>query len=124
MTPEVASLNRALGRAGMTVQLLRITGVIPNQVFTTATVPAVVRAVRAQDVVGTIKETDSTVVLSPADIDAAGWPGGTPPTDGSDARVPKTTDKVKIMGRTCTILVVKPLYVRGELARIDLMVRG
>lgn len=124
MIPERATLDRALARAGLTVQLQRITGTIPNQTITAATVPAIVRAVRAQQVVGTIKETDSNVTLSPSDIEAAGWPGGTPPTDGSDARVPKTSDKVKINGRTCTILVVKPLYIRGELAWIDLQVRG
>lgn len=124
MTPERAALDRALARVGLTVQLQRITGTIPNQTITAATVPAIVRAVRAQQVIGTIKETDSNVTLSPSDIEAAGWPGGTPPTDGTDSRVPKTSDRVKFNGRTCIILVVKPLYVRGELARIDLQVRG
>ena len=124
MIPERAALDRAIARAGMTVRLSRTTGAMPNQTTVAADVPAIVRAYRTEQLVGTVTQGDSNVILSPTDIERAGWPGGTPPTNGTDARVPKTTDKVVFLGRSCSIIAVKPLYIRGELARIDLQVRG
>jgi hypothetical protein len=124
MIPERAALDRAIARAGQMVRLTRTIGTIPNQTFITADVPAIVRAYRTEQLIGTITQGDSNVILSPSDIERAGWPGGTPPTNGTDARVPKTTDSVVFLGRSCKIIAVKPLYIRGELARIDLQVRG
>ncbi|WP_096704169.1 hypothetical protein [Magnetospirillum sp. 15-1] len=124
MIPEVAALDRAIARVGQPITITRTTGSLPNQVMLSLECRAIVRAYKTEQLIGTITQGDSNVILSPTDIMRAQWPGGQMPTTTTDTRIPKTTDKVVFLGRTCSIIAVKPLYIRGELARIDLQVRG
>ena len=124
MIPEVAALNRAIARAGQSITITRTSGSLPNQVTLSLECRAIVRAYRTEQLIGTVTQGDSNVILSPTDIDRAQWPGGQSPTVTTDVRIPKTTDKLVFLGRSCSIIACKPLYIRGVLARIDLQVRG
>lgn len=124
MIPEVAALDRAIARVGQPITVTRTTGTIPNQVTLSLDCKAIVRTYRTEQLIGTVTQGDSNVILSPTDIMRAQWPGGQSPTVTTDTRIPKTTDKIAFLGRTCAIIAVKPLYIRGELARIDMQVRG
>ncbi len=123
MTPELAALDRALARAGETVILRRTTGTTP-QVSFDVECKAMVRGYRPEELVGGITQTDSLVILSPTSIERAQWPGAQSPSAFGDVRVPKKGDKVVIQGRTRNVEAVGPIYVRGELVRIELRVLG
>lgn len=87
---------------------------------------AVVRPVKAEDLIGTVTQADSIVILSPTQIIAAQWPGGEAAAGAEigDRRVPTTDDKVLLRRVPRQIMFVKPLYVQNELVRIELTVKG
>lgn len=128
MTPEaaIASLDRMIEQNGEEVCLQRITGTV-NQATFSATVRAFVRGYQPQELVGSIVQGDSKVILSPTGIAAAQWPGPQivriPPVT-TDVRVPTTNDKCVIAGRTRNIQAATPFYLGGQLVRTELNVKG
>ena len=125
--PEIAALDIALARAGEDVTLRRITKVSGNPVAKDVVCRAAVRAVSADEIVGTIAQNDLHVIISPTQIVAASWPGpdeGTPAGSLVDQRLPRATDKMIIQGKERQVKVPKPIFVGGAWVRTDLVVAG
>jgi hypothetical protein len=126
MTPVavIAMLDRQLAAHGEDVELQRLTGtqLIPFK----ATCRAFVRGYSATELIGGITQSDSRVILSPTDIDAAGWPGPEVPAGSTttDIRVPRKNDKAVIAGKTRNIEAAVGLYMAGVLVRIEMRVTG
>lgn len=119
-------LDRKLRSRGQDVILRRITGTT-NQANVDCTCRALVRGYRADELAGGIIQGDSLVILSATDIIAAQWPGGqavTSPPGVNDPRVPRKGDKVIVEGRIRNVEAADPIYVAGDLHRINLQVRG
>lgn len=124
MRPEIAALDAALAKVGETIVLRRVVGDLPNTVNIDVTCRACVRSYQPDQIVGNIKQTDSKVILSPSDIARAQWPGGVPEGDPISASLPRMYDRVVVAGRARSINVVDPIYVDGELVRLELNVTG
>ena len=92
------------------------------------TLPAIVRGYKPVELISGsgIVQGDSLVILSPSDIDRAQWPGGQLPTTVGDQRIPSKNlaDKIIRQGRTAAVQSANPVYVRGQLVRIEVQVRG
>lgn len=67
-------------------------------------------------------------IMSPTQINDAQWPGGTPPQlppFNIDQRIPRASvDQFIIRGRVRAILHVDPMFIGGELVRINGRVEG
>lgn len=125
MTPAacIAALNRVLAAHGEDIRLQRLMGT--QQVPVEVACRAHVRGYEPHELVGGIAQGDSRVLISPTEIEAAQWPGGQ--VEGAvvgDARVPKKGDRLFIAGRARQVEAVKPIYLDGELVRIEMAVRG
>jgi hypothetical protein len=121
-----SDLDAMLRSDGQQVTLRRVVGTT-NQANVDCTCRALVRGYRADELAGGIIQGDSLVILSATDIERAQWPGGQPvtsPPNGLDVRVPKKNDKIIIMGRPRNIEAADPVYVDGQLHRINVTVRG
>lgn len=119
MTVEIDALDAALAAAAQTVTL---TCRSPN---VSVVCPASVRGYSPQELTSNITQQDSKVILSPTQINNAGWPGTQVPGT-ADIRIPK-----KNRGDTCTINGVARaveagvgIYVKDVLVRIEMQVRG
>lgn len=115
---EIASLDAALAEDGEDVILRRVTSGVNNDI----TVRAFVRGVSPEQLAAGVKQDNSNVIVSPSEIIEFGWPGTV--SDVSDVRVPTTNDKMVIAGRPRQIEFVAPIYVGGELVRMDIRVIG
>src|SRR5262245_59096636 len=117
-------LERQLAQHGEDVELRRLTG---TQLISFAvTCRGFVRGYQPEELVGGIEQGDGKVVLSPREIERSGWPGpnsSSTPTD-QDRRIPRNNDKCVIAGRARNIEAATPIYLDGELVRIELQVRG
>jgi hypothetical protein len=113
--PEIAALDAALVAVGEDIVLRRVIGEDPNTTNVDVTCRAVVRTFEPEELVGGIAQTMSKVIISPSEINAAGWPGSGP-------NLPQRLDQVVIAGRVKDIETVDPIYVRGVLVRIELRV--
>lgn len=114
MTPAsiISDLDASLVRAGETVTVRRYTapGGTPRPKIEEEGIPASVRAVRPEEMVGDIKATFSKVVLSPT---------------GLASLLPlKKDDKIVIQGRERNIEHPGPIFVQGVLVRMNLTVAG
>lgn len=114
MNPDtiIADLDASLVRAGETVTVRRYTAPsgTPRPKIEAEDVPASVRAVKPEEMVGDIKATHSRVVLSPT---------------GLTSLLPlKKDDKIVIQGRERNIDHPGPIFVQGQLVRMNLMVAG
>jgi hypothetical protein len=110
MTPTeaIAMLDDQLADTRQSVTVRRYTdpGHVDRPKVELADIPAFVRAVSADDLVGDIKATSSKVTLSPTF-----WPL-------------VDSDKIVIAGKERAVLLVKPLFMADQLVRCDLMVAG
>lgn len=122
MAGEVEKLNRFLDTRGQDIKLRRTVGETKTEVDCRAHV----RGFSANELVGGITQQDSFVILSPAEIIAASWPGGAALPNGQDARIPSKDkgDKACIAGKWRTIEAAVGLYKAGELVRIEMRVLG
>jgi hypothetical protein len=123
-TDSVARLDAALARKGQDVIIRRPTNGAAAVVNVTCR--AFVRGVSAEDLIAGIKQDNSTVIISPTQLIAAGFPGtnfGNVP-DTQDRTVPTTNDKCIINGKVRSIDAVMPIYIDGTLVRIDMRVLG
>lgn len=128
MNRHIVSLNRALARTGQDVILRRVIGAT-NQVSVDCPCRAFVRGYQPEQLAGSIVQGDSRVTISPTDLDRGQWPGGQPitsPPSETDPRVPRGggADRIIIEGKSRTVISADPIYVAGELVRIDVQVRG
>jgi hypothetical protein len=126
MTPEaaIASLRRQLEQHGQIVELRRLTGT--QAISFAVRVRAFVADYAPQELVGEINADDSSVIVSPVEIEASGWPGPEVPAGSTqqDLRVPRRGDAVVIAGKVRTVEEAKPKYLDDVLVRIDMRVLG
>lgn len=118
----IARLDASLERSGVDVTLRR-----PGAPNVDATCRAHVRSLRSDPLTPSIRQTDSRVILSPTDIDAAGWPGAlaTPSATQRDNRLPRKGDLILHNGAVLAITEDAPGVFRGGmLVRIEVDVRG
>lgn len=123
LSPEqiIADLDAALRDSGEDVILRRKSNAGNADVDCRARV----RGVNAQRVVGTITQNDLSVVISPTEILAAGWPGGSPPAPGAvDPRLPRANDFMVVKGKERQVKFSDPIYVGGKWVRCNLIVAG
>lgn len=119
-----ADLDAMLYEVGEDVTLRRVVG-RTNPVNVDCDCRAFVRGYDPTQLAGTIMQGDATIVVSARDIGDAQWPGGQPtPGSALDPRVPKIADQVIVRGRVRSVVATEPVYVNGELLRINLQVRG
>jgi len=114
MTPAeaIASLDASLKANGARISVYRYIGAVgkdapKNQV---TDVPAFVRAVSADQLVGNIDQTGLNIILSPTLL--------------ADLLPLKKGDKLLIDGRERNIELVKPIHMQTTLVRINLVVIG
>ena len=114
MTPAeaIASLDRQLVEHGARVSVYRYTATTgnPRPKDEVANVPAFVRAVSADELVGNVDQTAGNVVLSPTLL--------------SSLLPLKKGDKLLIDGRERNIELVKPISMQTTLIRLHLGVLG
>lgn len=112
-TPEgrLARLDASLSRRGETVIIRRYTATsgTPRPKIDIE-VMASVRAIRAEELIGSIDMTASVVVVSPTGL--------------ADLLPLKKGDKCVIQGRERNIELPRPIVIGNALARINLMVTG
>jgi hypothetical protein len=126
----IAALDRALARAGEDIILRRVIGTAPNQTAVDVKCRAKVKAINSEQTVAGIATTTFEVIISPTQIKAAQWPGGTPPQlppFDVDQSIPRAglTDKVLMRGLPpMDVFFVDPVMLDGELVRINMKVKG
>ncbi|GAB4071758.1 hypothetical protein KHC28_00395 [Ancylobacter sonchi] len=125
MTPlqARASLDRQLARHGANAILRRPVWTGGSSTGDDVTIRIAAQGFSPKELTGSVVQGDTKVILSPTQIIAAGWPSA-PQVDGTDARVPIRGDKLVIAGRVRNIEAAAPIYLAGELVRIELQVRG
>lgn len=121
----IARLDGSLARVGEDVVLRRNTlGPGGVQIPFDATVRAQVRGYEPAELTAAVIQGDSRVILSPTQIEQAGWPGATAAPVTGDRRVPRRGDVVLVQGTPRHVFAAAPKYVGGVLVRIELQVRG
>lgn len=68
------------------------------------------------------RQNDVHVVMSPTQINEAGWPGAAP-RRGFDPRLPANPDTIVIDGHTRTVITGRGIYMANQLVRIVLEAR-
>ena len=124
MSPQecIAALDAALAADGEFIILRRTAGGTNVDV----TCRARVTGLTAAQIIANISVSELNVTISPTEIDAAQWPGGTapqsPPYD-VDPRIPvANTDKVIARGRLLNVRYVEALRIDDRLVRINVRV--
>lgn len=119
MTPQaaIAALDRQLHLHGHDAVLRRATWSGTTKTTADVTVRIKLRGYAPDELVGGIIQGDSAVVMSPTQINAAGWPSGAP-------EPPKAGDTLVSAGRARAVIAAEPIYLGGEVVRIEMQVRG
>ena len=123
---EIAELDKSLAIDGEDIVLRRVVGTT-NQVNIDVGCRAFVRFLQAEELVGSLIQSDMKVILSPTEITRAQWPGGQPVSSAphqSDPRVPRNSDKIVVQGKVRMVSFPKPILVDGVLVRIELLATG
>lgn len=119
MTPQqaIAMLDRQIAKSNQTVTIR----VLPS---TDVVVPALVRSTTSTDLVAGLVQGESIVIVSPTQINAAGWPG-TQPAGKPDNRVPSKNrgDMVVINNQLRAVQNANPVYMNDVLVRIEIVVK-
>lgn len=130
MNPFLAQLDRRLARRGELIDVRRQVNAGSTNTFVMARVPAIVRALTVEQLIGSITQQNFFIIISPSHLARQQWPGGkTPAATGSiiqpsDPRLPTTNDWVWIRGSTRIVQRVAPVFDAGECVRIELSVIG
>lgn len=127
----IAALDAALrDGAHEEIILRRVVGIGPNQVNIDVTCIARADAASTEQIAAGIPATDFNLILSPTQIKAAQWPGGSapalPPFD-LDQSIPRKgpTDKVLMRGQPPKAVDwVDAKFVGREVVRINMRVTG
>jgi hypothetical protein len=119
MTPAAARemLDRFLAKRGEDVTLRRSIGTGAAPTNHDAVVRAQVRALKEDEIVGKAAQDDRMLIMSPTQIAAQSWPGGT-------FSEPRRGDKAIVSGVPCNAEFVKPIRMAGQLVRIEIRIRG
>lgn len=126
----LAQLDRRLRRHGEPITLRRRTTSGPNGSNVDAVVPAIVRALTVEQLIGLVQQQNFLLIISPTDIIRQQWPGGrTPPVTGglispADPRIPVTSDTIVIRGSPRAIQRVAAVFDAGQCIRIEMTVLG
>lgn len=129
MNQLLAQLNRRLARRGEDVFLRRTVGT-SNRSYVEARIPAIVRALTVEQLIGNITQQNFVIIVSPTHLLRQQWPGGkTPAATGgliepTDYRLPTTNDVLFLRGAQKAIQRVAPVFDSGECVRIELNVLG
>jgi hypothetical protein len=131
MNALLAQLDRRLARRGETIYLRRTVGTT-NQSYVQCELPAIVRALTVEQLIGNISQQNYFLIISPTHILRQQWPGGKTPSAGSsggiiapsDYRLPTTNDVVYVRGAQKAVQRVAPVFDRGKCIRIELAVLG
>ena len=122
--PFAEALDNALAMVGEDIVIRRV---VSAGVNVDVKCRARIDGENTQEIAAGIAQTDLHVIISPSEINAAQWPGGTvpllPPFD-LDQRVPRINDKVIVQRRLRSISFVEPMFVGGDLVRINMRVSG
>jgi hypothetical protein len=125
----LAQLDRRLEKRGELIELRRTVGTT-NQSYVQCRIPAIVRALTVEQLIGAITQQNYFIIISPTHINKQQWPGGkTPAATGSiiqpsDPRIPLTSDAVVIRGAQKAVQRVAPVFDAGVCIRIELSVLG
>lgn len=77
------------------------------------------------DVSGAAYQQGVGVIMSAVEILSSGtWPGSNSAGFPGDPRIPTKGDKLSIEGRDRSVIASHPIYVNGELVRVNLEVSG
>lgn len=128
MNRLLAQLDRRLDRRGELIDLKRVVG-STVQSFVSCRIPAIVRSLGVQQLIGNVTQTNYFLIISPTHINLQQWPGGKTavlPSISlpSDPRIPLVTDSVLLRGASKQANRVAPIFDRGECIRIELYVLG
>lgn len=130
MNTLLAQLDRRLERRGEIVVLRKRTQAGSTGSFVDANVPAIVRALTVEQLIGMVTQQNFFLIISPTHLLRQQWPGGrTPPAGGglinpADPCMPTTSDVVMLRGSQRAIGRVAPIFDCGECVRIELAVTG
>lgn len=115
----IAALDASLAEHGEAVTLRRRIGT--GATFVDLAIRASIRGYKAEQLVGSIKQTDQQFIFSPSEIAAASatWPGAA--GGGAD---PTTNDFLVVAGRQRKIEHVAPTRVGGAVVRYEGRVLG
>jgi hypothetical protein len=131
MNAELAKLDRWLKFHGEPIFLRRTVGTT-NQSYVQCRVPAIVKPLTVEQLVGAISQQNYFIIISPTHIIRAQWPGGKTPASAvsggiiapSDPRIPSMNDFVYLRGGQKAVTRTAPVFDRGECIRIELTVLG
>lgn len=120
----IAELDSALALVGQDIRLQRLTGTqgIPFEVRCRA----IVRGYTPEQLVGGITQQDSSVIMSPTEIERKGWPGPKSSADqqSGDRRIPRQGDRAFVNDKARNVEAAVGIYVADILVRIEMRVRG
>lgn len=118
-------LDEALSRRGEDAILRRVVGT-SNQQFVDVAIRVMIQETTPEPMTpgGAVTQDRSMIILSPTQIDAAGWPGGVPPNFIGDPRVPLKGYQMIARGRARNIETVTAKVRGGTLVRLELTVAG
>jgi hypothetical protein len=126
----LAQLDRRLEQRGEDIILRKRTNAGSTGSNVDCVIPAIVRALTVEQLIGSITQQNFFIIISPTHIIRAQWPGGrTPAATGgliipSDPRIPTTSDSVILRGATKAVQRVAPVFDAGGCIRIELSVIG
>jgi hypothetical protein len=109
-TEAIAKLDNQMAKHGQTVTLRRRTTPTATDPLT---IPAFSRGYKPAELVGTIQQGDTMVVLSPTNL-----------TGAFLSKLPTTADTIDVAGVTKQIKFIDPVRMLDVLVRINLQVRG
>lgn len=125
MTPAecITDLNASLAADGEQIVLQRVTlGPAGALIRFSVDCRAFVRGYEPSEMIGGITQQDSRVIISPTQIETAGWTSGRPADE--DRRVPVKGNKAIIQGKERNVEAAVGKYVAGQLVRIEMRVLG
>ena len=130
MNSLLAQLDRRLARRGEPIYLRRQVNAGVANTYVQIRMPAIVRALTVEQLIGGITQQNFFIICSPTDILKQQWPGGkTPAATGgiiapSDTRIPTTSDVIFVRGAQKAIQRVAPVFDKGTCIRLEISVLG
>lgn len=130
MNALLAQLDRRLARRGEPIYLRRQVNAGVVKTYVQIRMPAIVRALTVEQLIGSITQQNFFIVTSPTEIYRQQWPGGkTPAATGdiiapSDPRIPNTNDKLFLRGAEKAVQRVAAVFDKGVCIRLEINVLG
>ncbi len=129
MAPDraIALLDKFLAENGQNVVLRRMdlsggTQSVGASVTCRAHDRSLGRGYQANELIGTLSQQDSVLILSPTEITAASWTSGRPVDQ--DQRVPIRGNQVVVGGEVRSVEAANGIYMNGTLVRIEIQTRA